>query len=293
MSFNAIRYAVTETFLSLKRNGWMGLASVATVAISLIILGFAVTLVYNTTKITGNIESNIEISAFVNTAATAAQVQTLQNEIQQLPDVKSVSLISKEIALQQYQASLNNQVLSDLGGSNPLPDKFVVKAQLPEQVAGLAGKIGSLRGIDKVNYGQGVVDQLLSFTHWARWVGISIIALLSIASIVLISITIRLTVYARRREIQIMKFVGATDWFIRWPFLMEGLILGIGGAVLGGIVVIYGYENLVSYIQANLSFVPVVKDQGFMVILAAVLLGSGALIGAVGSMFSLHKFLKV
>lgn len=293
VSFSSLSYVAKETFLSLKRNGWMSLASVLTVAISLIILGFAVTMVYNTNKVAGNIESNIDISAFIQKDQTPQQVQVIQNEVAKMADVKSVVLVPKAVALQQFQSSLNSQVLSDLGGQNPLPDKLTIKATKPEVVPALASKIGAVKGVDKVNYGQGVVERIIKFTHWARWVGFSAIVLLSLASIVLISITIRLTVFARRREIQIMKFVGATDWFIRWPFLMEGLILGLAGAIIGGAVVVYGYVNLVAYFQANLSFIPLINNGGFTLTLSLVLLLAGSCIGAIGSMVSLRRFLKV
>jgi cell division transport system permease protein len=292
MSLNSLRYVLKETLISLRRNAWMSLASVATVAISLVILGFALTLVYNTTKMAANIESDIEISTFMRTDQTAEQVSQAKAEIEKLPEVRSVDLVTKEKALEQFRATLSSELIDNLGGSNPLPDKLTVKAFKPDQVKLLADKVAQLPGVDKVQYGQGVVDKIIEFTHWVRWIGISMIGLLGLASIVLISITIKFTVFARRREVQIMKFVGATDWFIRWPFLMEGMVLGLVGAIISTVIVVYGYISLISYLHNHLAFIPVVNDPIFVRNLVLLLLGSGALIGSLGSMASLRKFLR-
>jgi cell division transport system permease protein len=292
MSLNSLRYVLKETLISLRRNAWMSLASVATVAISLVILGFALTLVYNTTQMAANIESDIEISTFMRTDQTAEQVSQAKAEIEKLPEVRSVDLVTKEKALEQFRATLSSELIDNLGGSNPLPDKLTVKAFKPDQVKLLADKVAQLPGVDKVQYGQGVVDKIIEFTHWVRWIGISMIGLLGLASIVLISITIKFTVFARRREVQIMKFVGATDWFIRWPFLMEGMVLGLVGAIISTVIVIYGYISLISYLHNHLAFIPVVNDPIFVRNLVLLLLGSGALIGSLGSMASLRKFLR-
>jgi len=293
VSLSSLRYVIKETSLSLRRNAWMSLASVATVAISLVILGFSLTLVYNTNQLASNIESDLEISVFMGTEQTREQVQEAKLKIESLPEVKSVELITKEKALEQFRSSMSNELLENLGGNNPLPDKLTVKVVQPDQVKVLAEKLRSIPGIEKIQYGQGIVERILKFTQWIRWVGFTIIGLLAVASIVLISITIRLTVFARRREIQVMKLVGATDWFIRWPFLLEGMILGLVGAILASSIVVYGYLGLVSYIHENLTFIPVTSDQRLVLNLTLLLLGAGTLIGSLGSLVSLRKFLKV
>jgi len=293
LSFSSLGYVIKETALSLKRNAWMSLASISTVGISLLILGFAFALVYNTNRITTTIESDIEISAFIQLDLTRDQVQVIKNKIEAFDGVKSVELLTKEQALQQFQTSLGNDVLSNLGGNNPLPDKLTIKAQNAKQVKDLAGRVEGITGVDKVRYGQGIVERILLFTHWVRWLGFAMIGLLALGSVVLISITIRLTVFARRREIQIMKFVGAADWFIRWPFLLEGMLLGLAGAAVASVIVDYGYLGLVAYLKQNLAFIPVSNDGSFILQLTLLLLGSGTLIGALGSIISLRKFLKV
>ncbi len=293
MSFSSLRYVVKETALSLRRNAWMSLASVSTVAISLIILGFALTLVYNTNQLASNIESNIEISVFLRTDQTPDQVQQIQAQIEGMPGVKSVTLLGKDQALAQIQSGLSSDLLQNLGGKNPLPDKLTVKTDSAGLVKDLAANISPISGVDAVRYGQGLVDKIIQFTHWMRWIGLALIGLLAVASIVLISITIRLTVFARRKEVQIMKFVGATDWFIRWPFLLEGMILGLCGALLASALVVYGYTGLVAILQDNLTFIPLINSRQFIMNLVLLMLVSGALIGSLGSMVSLRRFLKV
>ncbi|HEX3014903.1 MAG TPA: permease-like cell division protein FtsX [Desulfobacteria bacterium] len=293
MSLSSVRYVIKETVLSLRRNTWMSFASSATVAISLIILGFALTLIFNTSNLAGSMESDIQISAFVRVDQTPQQVSQLQTTLQNLSGVKQVTLVSKQQALNQMSSSLSPDLLKNLDGSNPLPDKFIVKVTYPNQVKAIATAVQKVPGIDRVNYGQGIVERILKFTHWIRSIGFTIMALLALASIVLISITIRLTVFARRKEVHIMKYVGATNWFIRWPFMLEGMIIGLVGAIIAAAVVVYGYQGLVTYIQANLTFVPVINSYLFIRNIVLLLMFSGMIIGAVGSLVSLRRFLHV
>lgn len=295
MMLNSTRYILRETFYSMKRNPWLSIASVLTVMVSLVILGFSIFFLANASNMAKSFESQLEIGAFVQENTTSAELAGLQTQIQAMPGVASVTLVTKEQALTDFGKTMGgtqSNILADLGGINPFPDKLTVKATDPQNVIALADVIRSLPGVYKVNYGQGFVDKLLSFTQWLRWIGLGVVVAFAIAAIVLISINVKMNVFSRRREIQIMKLVGASNSFVRWPFLIEGLALGlVGGALAAGLVGV-GYNSLTNYVQSSLTFLPVVQNVVLFRQVTGGLLLAGMAMGAIGSGLSLQKFLR-
>lgn len=295
MTINSIRYILRETVLSMKRNPGLSVASVLTVMVSLVILGFSVFFLANASNMAKSFESQLEIAAFVQNTTTPAELEGLKTQIQGMDGVASVTVVSKDQALTDFGKTMGgseSNILADLGGTNPFPDKLTVKATDPQKVIDLADTLSELPGVDKVRYGQGFVDKLLSFTQWLRWIGLGVVAAFSIAAIVLISINVKMNVFSRRREIQIMKLVGASNSFVRWPFLIEGMVLGlVGGALAAGIVGM-GYNWITVYVQESLTFLPVVQNEILFQQVSVGLLLAGMAMGAIGSGFSLQKFLK-
>ena len=295
MTLNSTSYILRETAHSMKRNPWLSIASVLTVMVSLVILGFSVFFLANASNMAKSFESQLEIATFVQTSATSAQVQALQSQIQGMPGVASVTLVTKEQALIDFGKTMGGSqgnLLTDLGGTNPFPDKLTVKATDPQKVKALADEVSVLPGVDKVRYGQGYVDKLLIFTQWLRWIGLGVVVAFAIAAIVLISINVKMNVFSRRREIQIMKLVGASNSFIRWPFLIEGLALGLVGGALAAAIVGVGYNWITSYVQSTLTFLPVVQNLVLFRQVTIGLLLAGMVMGAIGSGLSLQKFLR-
>jgi cell division transport system permease protein len=287
-------YILQESIRSLKRNGWLNFAAAGTTAVSLFILGVAILLVINTNFIAGSWGSNVEIMAYLNDGVTGDAVTALRTQILTIPEVKDVRFISKDEALAglEQQFGQNGQLQESLGGSNPLPDAFEVKTTDPRDVDGVASLLGLMPGVSQVSYGQGVVDKLLELTYWIRLVGLAIVGLLGLCAIFLIATTIRLTMYARRREIGIMKMVGATDWYVRWPFLLEGVILGTTGALLAIAILYFSYSTLTSKIMETLPFLPLMNSSLVLLQLFAGLLATGAGLGIVGSLISMHSYLQ-
>lgn len=294
MRIRTIGYYFREALLSLRRNSWLSLASASTVAISLLILGASLLVVLTTSNIASKLESNIEINVFLNTLATKEQVNDIGVKIKDLPEVDEVILVPKEDGLKELQKSLGEENKDLLNGMlyNPLPDTYKVKAKEVKMVDGLAKKLEKINGINKVRYGQDTVKKLLGITKWIKSVGIAIMTALSLGAIFLISTTIRLTVFARRKEINIMKFLGATDWFIRWPFLLEGIIIGLIGAVISVVILHFSYYSLTNNIVENWQFLQLLKGDVVTSLLLALIV-VGILIGAIGSVLSVRKFLKV
>lgn len=295
MKLRTIGYFFREAFRSMGQNGWMSMASISTVAISLLILGISLILVMNSNHVANVIESDLEIAVILKTESDEKQAKAIGEKLRGHNKVGEVIFVSKDEALANMRSQLGDR--SDffrvLGDQNPLPDMFRVKAKDPNDVTALAGEFNKYPGVDKVRYGQGIVERLLSLTRWARMVGLSIMVLIGGAAIFLISTTIRLTVFARRKEVNIMKFVGATNWFIRWPFLLEGTFLGLFGSIVS-VVLLYGaYSALIQYVQTSLPFVPLRADTAFLIQIFQILTATGVVIGALGSIISLRKFLKV
>jgi len=295
MTINSTRYILRETVHSMKRNPWLSIASVLTVMVSLVILGFSVFFLANASNMAKSFESQLEIATFVQNSTTQSELEGLQTQIQGMPGVASVTVVTKDQALTDFGKTMGgsqSNLLADLGGTNPLSDELKVKATDPQNVIALAGVLSALPGVDKVRYGQGYADKLLKFTQWLRWIGLGVVAAFGIAAIVLISINVKMNVFSRRREIQIMKLVGASNSFVRWPFLIEGLALGlVGGALAAGIVGM-GYNWITMYVQSTLTFLPVVQNATLFRQVSVGLLFAGMAMGVLGSGFSLQKFLR-
>lgn len=295
MTPNSSRYILRETVSSMKRNIWLSIASILTVMVSLVNLGFSIFFLANAANMAKSFESQLEIATFVQSSATSAQVEALKHKILAMPGIDSVTIVTKEEALQEVGKILGGtqrNLLADLGGTNPLPDKLTVKATDPQNVKAIADEVEKLPDVEKVHYGQGFIDQLLKFTQWLRWIGFGIVAAFGIAATVLISINVKMNVFSRRREIQIMKLVGASNSFIRWPFLIEGLALGLVGGALAAVIVDIGYKWIIMYVQSALIFLPVVTNNVFFTQVSGGLLLAGMAMGALGSGISLQKFLR-
>jgi len=251
--------------------------------------------VLNANNIAATMESSVEISVFLKEKTTHAQAKDLENQIKSLPDVAQVQFVPKEQALEEMKKNFGDKkdILAGLEEKNPLPDAFRVKSGAVEDVAPLAGRLKSLAQVDQVRYGQGVVEKLLALSRWVRAAGMVTMVLLGIAAVFLIATTIRLSVFARRKEIGIMKFLGATNWFVRFPFLLEGMFLGLAGSLLAVAGVYFGYFSLIRNIKISLPFIQVVTERSLIIPLLEGLLVLGLVIGALGSMISMRRFLRV
>ena len=180
-----------------------------------------------------------------------------------------------------------------MGDQNPLPDSYEVTVRDPSMVETTAQAIAEFKGVEQTKYGQDVVEHLFDITRLIRIFGLVLMLLLAGATLFIISNTIRLTVFARRKEVAIMKYVGATDWFIRWPFMLEGVVMGFAGGVIAAIALKLVYAAAAAKIYDTLAFFPLIPEQPFMTIIGMLIVISGMAIGALGSSISLKRFLKV
>ena len=295
MKIQTVEYFFREVFLSMVRNRRMTFASIATVALSLFVLGVFLILVVNMNKLATSLENQIQISVYLSDKLSDADQKNLGDKIKAVGSVATVEFISRERALKILSERLgeNKKILDALGDSNPLPNSFQVTAKNPDDVKKISAAIEKLPGVDEVKYGQDVAANLFEMTHLLRLFGLILMALLLFATVFIIANTIRLTVFARRKEIAIMKFVGATDWFIRWPFILEGVVLGIIGGGLSALALRSFYSAMAAKIYESLAFFPLVEQFPFMNFVSAALILSGTFIGILGSTVSLKRFMEV
>ncbi len=288
------KYFFNQAFRSMSRNRLLSLATVSTVAVCVLILGIALLLFLNASNFMTNLESDVEINAYLKKDLTNSQISDLRYQIEALGGIDSVTFVSQDQALQELQKSFGGEKynLGTTMGRNPLPHSYEIKAVDPHDVPSLALQIEQMFGVERVNYGQGLVERLFKITAWIRMVSIIIIALLALGAIFLIATTIRLAIYARRKEIYLMKLIGATDWFVRWPFFLEGVLLGSAGAVIALVILIAGYSSVLHNVQ-NILFLSLMNSTQILYTLYASLLLSGAVLGTLGTLISLNRYLDV
>jgi cell division transport system permease protein len=286
-----------ESLKSIARNGWMTFASVSAVTVTLILVGVFFVIMMNLNRVAQTIEDDVQIRVHIDVAANKQDQQTLKSEIEKIPEVKSVKFSPKEQELKDLVKSLGEEGKSFklFEQDNPLNDVFIVKTKNPTDTMKVSKIIEKENYVAKVKYGQGKVEKLFKFIKASRDVGVVLILGLFFTAIFLISNTIKITIIARRREIKIMRLVGATNSFIRWPFFLEGLWLGILGSILPITLISIAYYRAFDYIGPRLegTFIKLLPFDPFVYQVSGILVLMGALIGVWGSVMSVRKFLRV
>ena len=255
MNFSTIWYYLKETFTSLKRNSLMSIASISTVALSILVLGMF-TMVLNVNNLAKHLENQVQVTVYMADSATADQLKIWMPPCGGTEGIVKVTLVTKAQALKNFKERLGEQqkLLDALGEDNPFPYSFEIQVDRPERIGQLVPVIEKMPGVETAKFGQEVVEHIFQLTRILRVGGVALILMLAIATLFIISNTIRITVFARRREVNIMKYVGATDWFIRWPFLLEGMIIGFVGAAIAAAALFQLYNAAQQKIYATLSF---------------------------------------
>ena len=234
MKPRTIKYYFKEALKSMKRNGLMTLASISTVALSLFMLGVFLCGVINLNNMASSLENQVQLSIYLKDGLTTEQIMSVGKQIKAIPNLKKLEFVNKEQAMKEFKERLGDQqqLVNALGGVNPLPNSYVLTFDNPSDVKATAKLATTFQGVEKYTlwsrYCRRALPHYSSYSYW--WYCID--CFLAAATLFIISNTIRLTVFARRKEIAIMKYVGATNGFIRWPFLIEGMLLGLIGAII-------------------------------------------------------------
>lgn len=296
MTINTLVRHVREGAKNIGRNGWMTFASVSAVTVTLLLVGIFLVIMMNLNNFATTVEKDVEIKVYIDLVADDVQQQKLEQQIKQLAEVDTVVFSSKEKELEAIIESFGEEgkAFESLKEENPLKDSFIVKTKDPQDVPQVAKQIMKFENVDSVNYGQGTVEKLFKFVNVSRNIGIALILGLVFTAMFLISNTIKITIIARSKEIEIMRLVGATNSFIRWPFFLEGLILGVLGSIIPIVLILLGYDYLftILYPKIDGTFIKMLPFSPFAYQIAAILVSIGAFIGAWGSMTSIRKFLK-
>src|SRR5881227_3693455 len=296
-------FFLKEAFRALRRNAAPSLAAMLTVLLTALVLGVFIPVVQATTGTANKVRSRVVVNVYLADNITQPQLTALRNRLNTTANVKSVNYISKQQALNELQAQRKGT--SDaiqLLGSNPLPATYRVVPKDPGQVQGIVDslvkvdptsgkKTFAMPGIGDVRNREQDTNKILSATSLVKTLTASLAALLVLASIALIANTIRLSIFARRREVEVMKLVGATNWFIRWPFVIEGVVCGVIGGV-ASVILLWAVKVSVVDNWLNTSDQGLTRDTATTIgftSLALILVAAGALVGALGSGLTLRR----
>lgn len=297
MKISTLKRHLREGAKNIVRNGWMSIASIGAVTVTLILVGSFIALMLNINQMTKKVEEDVEIKVLIDLTTEEEQIRQLGDEISAIPEVGTVTFSSKDDELTNLIEGMGEEgeAWALFEQDNPLNHAYVIKAKDPHETEAIAEKVERMDYVSKVVFGQEVVSQLFKFNTYARNIGIALIAGLVLTAIFLISNTIKLTIMARREEIGIMKFVGASNNFIRWPFFIEGLLLGVLGSIIPIILISVGYYYLITNVSDRITihFVQFIPFNPFVWQLSFVVLLIGSIIGVWGSVTSIRKFLKV
>ncbi|HEY3283255.1 MAG TPA: permease-like cell division protein FtsX [Armatimonadota bacterium] len=293
MILSRLEFILRETLSNLTRHGVMTAAAIGTAAVTLSVLGGFLLSAAMLGNLTNDQLRRFEVAAYTAKDTSRQRSLELKKQILAMPGVSSCRLITKEEAWRTDQRKYNElvgQVIKDL--KNPMTDEFQIRAVSAERTSEVAAKLRRMEGIEQVSEAKVEMERVVAIARALKVIGISVAMILMLATAYIISSSIRLTVFARRREIQIMQLVGATNGFIRTPFMLEGLLHGLGGAGLACLMVAYGIGSLSQFLSRTLPFLNSVSADLPLTGFYLSLLGLGAGIGALGSALSLRKFLR-
>ncbi len=295
MGSGSVRSVLGEALTGIRRNGLMSLAAAMTVAVSLFILAIFLLAAVNVDNLANTIEAGLEVRLYLSDGLDMFVLDDLQNQVAHLDGVTEVTFVSKSDALEtlRQQLGADADLLEGVDEMNPLRDALRVVTEGPAWVDTVATAARTLPGVEDVGYTADLAQRILRVVRAIRIGGLGLVILMILATLFVISNTVRLTIIARGEEIEIMKLVGATNWFVRWPFLFEGMVLGLFGALVAGLAAWQAYAWAVSGFYTNISFIPIVAVYPLAWRLGLVLLGAGVVIGSLGSTLSLRRFLRV
>ncbi len=287
-----VRFFLSEVGRNFTRNLVMQLTAIGTVAVTIVLLGSFLFTRDTLGKIGDDVLRKIEISVFLKDTASEANARATVAKIASDPRVESATYVPRSEGLRQMRERLRGQIDTSLLTSNPLPDAVRVRVRDAATVRRVAATIARLPNVANVTYAQDAVQKLLALSSVFGRIGLGIVILLVLTAAIIISNTIRLTVFARRREIAIMQLVGASGTYIRAPFILEGAIAGIAGALVAVVALAIARAQLLPKLFLALPFLPIHAATGNDATLALELLGTGAAVGFVAAWISVGRYLR-
>ena len=292
-----VGFFLREALRGLRRSSAPALAALLTVLLTALVLGVFIPIVQATTGTANEVRGRVVLDVYVKADASPADRSEVQRTLEGTANVKSVEFISKNEALEELGRKIETDEAIELLGTNPLPDLFRVTPEDPDRLdviedSLMAGGRPALAGIDDVKNREGETDKILSATGLVKALAAGLAALLVFASIALVANTIRLSIFARRREVEVMKLVGATNWFIRWPFVIEGVIVGFLGGLLAVLLLAIAKQTFIDPLSDDFALLAAPDTIDFSLLVALLMVACVA-VSAVGSGLTLRRFLKV
>lgn len=301
MKLSSIRYLNKQGLENIWKNRMMAFASFCVLLVSILLVGIAVLLFMNLNSIIGGIEDKNEVIVFLDPEITMEQTETVQSKLEQIDNIDDISFYSKEEAFNSMKESMEGyaDVFDSLGSDNPLPDSFRIKIRDITLTEETVAVINQLDNIFSVRAPYDFVNVLSELRKIISWVSVAVVIALAIVSMVIISNTTKASVFARRNEISIMKYVGATDTFIRIPFFVEGMVTGFAAGIAATIITWIGYDALVDLLTKEVNILSVIGVGSIIpfnavaIKVAVIYILAGGLVGALGSVISTRKHLDV
>ena len=295
MLLRKFNYQLKQAFSTMGRNKLMAIIAISTVMFCLILLGIAILFGMNLNFVSDQLQAQFEIQAYVEEFYSEDQALELENEIKRIDGIKTIVFENKAQALENAHQMMDEDMLAGLDGdNNPLRNCYKVTLNDINKAQSVANQLGSIIGIAYVDNRTDIIGMINSVAAGSSLISLVAMLLFSVLAIFLISNTIRLAVMARKREIEIMKLVGATDWFIRWPFIIEGALFGIAGGLIALIPLYFGYENISGIWNAsNGGMFKLLAFGDLRSLMVIILLVFGCIIGSFGSAISIRKYLHI
>ena len=292
MRFN-VGFFVREAFKNLRLNLLMSVTAITTTAICILILGTAIMINAHVEGVIRKVEQDVAITAFFPEDTTEEKIEEVRSSVEGYPEVRESTYVSKEEALRRFEEIMADQpdIVEGIG-SDVLPASIEIQLKSARDSEAVAEKLRN-EGFTELSYPQQTVENINQFTNYVIWGLRGATIVFFVASVLLIFNTIRLSIFARRKEIEIMKLVGATDDFVRTPFVFEGLAQGLIGAGFAALLVVWANALFVDWAHETIPFIPISSSAVNMLVVLLVLISVGVVIGIVGSYLSVRRFLKV
>ncbi len=296
--FRMLGRSIRDAFKSVIRNFSLSLASISCITITLIIVAIAIIASFNVNNFTEEIEKDLTIVIFLENDVNEEEIADVRQELKKMSNVDKITFKSKQEVKEEMQSESEvfNTVLNEWeDDESPLKDTFQVKVKEIEQIKNTAEKIEKFDNVSVVRYGEGMVDQMISAFTSIKNVTYAVVIALILVTIFLIINTIKLTISARRREIGIMRLVGASNFTIKMPFIIEGMILGLLGSIIPVLFTTYGYLAFYRHFDGYLfsELIRLIQPEPFIYTTSLIIIGIGILVGMIGSASAVKKYLKI
>ncbi|MBN3033249.1 MAG: ABC transporter permease [Candidatus Saganbacteria bacterium] len=291
--FSSLEFFIIEAFRSFRRSALMTTVAIVTITVSLTIFGAFLLLILNLGNVVGTISSRLDLVAYTGKNLSLEEAGAIQVRLAKLPGVERVEFTSKTEAWKKFREDFGGQLnLEETVHDNPLPHAFALSVRTPELLPVVAKEVADLGVIEEVRYSGRLIDQMRSLVSAVRVGGLSLIVLLSFATLLIVVNTIRLTVLARETDIYIMKLVGATDTFVKWPFIIEGVMIGLIGGGASCLILKLSYESVAARLALALPFLPIFTNQLVLTLIYAAVILGGTALGMLGGQISVSRALK-